>query len=169
MTTRSFAIALGALVLTASGLLAQASPRKTATATLGGKNVSIDYGAPSVKGRKIMGDLVPFGEVWRLGANKATHLTTETDLTIGKLAVPAGTYTLFVLPAADGWKLIVNKKTGQWGIPYKAEYEATEVGRVDMKVAKTKALVEQMSIAIEGGLLKIEWENTQASVALRAK
>lgn len=116
-----------------------------------------------------MGDLVPFGEVWRLGANKATHLTTETDLTIGKLAVPAGTYTLFVLPAADGWKLIVNKKTGQWGIPYKAEYEATELGRVDMKVTKTKALVEQMSIAIDGGLLKIEWENTQASVALRAK
>lgn len=169
MTSRSFILSLGALALTSASLFGQASPRKTATATIGGKNVSIDYGAPSVRGRKVMGELVPMGQVWRLGANKATHLTAEGDIMIGSLAVPAGTYTLFVLPEATGWKLIVNKKTGQWGIPYKPEYKDTELGRVDMKVSKTAALVETMSIAIEGGMLVVEWENTRAAVALKAK
>jgi hypothetical protein len=165
---RSFAL-LFALAIATPGLFAQASPRKTATATIGGKAVTVDYGAPSVRGRKVMGELVPMGDVWRLGANKATHLTAEGDIMLGKLAVPAGTYTLFALPTASGWKLIVNKKTGQWGVPYKAEYEATELGRVDMKVEKTAALVEQLAISLDGGLLKVEWENTRATVALKAK
>lgn len=169
MTTRSFVVALSALALTASGLFAQASPRKSATAAIGGKNVTIDYGSPAVKGRKVMGGLVPYGEVWRLGANKATHLTTDGDLMIGSLAVPAGTYTLFAVPDEMGWMLIVNKKTGQWGIPYKAEYKDTEVGRVAMKVSKTAALVEAMVIALEGNMLSVEWENTRATVALKAK
>jgi len=169
MNTRSFLITLGALTL-ASGLLhGQASPRQTATTAVGGKAVTVDYGAPSVKGRKVMGELVPFGQVWRLGANKATHLTTEGDIVLGNLTVPAGTYTLFALPEANGWTLIVNKKTGQWGIPYKPEYKDTELGRVPMSVAKTGALVEQMTISVDGGRLKVEWENTSASVALKAK
>jgi len=169
MNTRSFALWLGALALTATGLLAQASPRKSATATVGGKTVTVDYGAPSVKGRKILGDLVPFGQVWRLGANKATHLTAEGDIVLGNLTVPAGTYTLFAQPEAGSWTLIVNKKTGQWGIPYKPEYKESELGRVPMKVAKTAALVEQMTISLDGGQLKVEWENTSATVALKAK
>lgn len=156
-------------LLASGALFAQASPRKSATGTVDGKKVTIDYGAPSVKGRKIFGGLVPFGEVWRLGANRATHLTLEGDVTIGNVAVPAGTYTLFAVPAASGWKLIINKTTGQWGIPYKPEYEKTEVGRADMKVAATGALVEQMSIAVDGGQLVIEWENIRASVALKGK
>ncbi|MBS1809760.1 MAG: DUF2911 domain-containing protein [Acidobacteria bacterium] len=148
-----------------------ASPRGAAEVTVAGKKISIDYGRPSVKGRKIMGGLVPYDQVWRTGANKATHLTTEADLMIGKLLVPKGTYTLFTLPSESGWKLIINKHTGQWGIPYK--YESEELGRVDMKVAKTSAAVEQFTISLtgaqNGGTLSLEWEMTKASVDFKVK
>lgn len=163
------------LLLFASSSVAQAqqqaSPRGSAEVTIDGKKISIDYGRPYAKGRKIMGGLVPYDQVWRTGANKATHLTTEADLMIGNLAVPKGTYTLFTLPSASGWKLIINKKTGQWGIPYK--YEAEELGRVDMKVSTLKASVEQFTISLVatkgGGTLKLEWETTSASVAFKVK
>lgn len=163
------------LLLFVSGSVAQAqqqaSPRDSAEVTIEGKKISVDYGRPYVKGRKIFGGLEPYDKVWRTGANKATHLTTEADLVIGNLTVPKGTYTLFTIPSASGWKLIINKKTGQWGIPYK--YEADELGRVDMKVTTLKTLVEQFTITLTGakggGTLKLEWEYTSASVAFKVK
>ena len=162
------------LLMSSSALQAQpqpASPRGAADLTIDGKKISVDYGRPFVKGRKIMGGLVPYDQVWRTGANKATHLTTEVDLMIGNLAVPKGTYTLFTLPAANGWKLIINKHTGQWGIPYK--YESEELGRVDMKVGKLTASVEQFTLSLaatkNGGILKLDWEMTSASVAFKVK
>jgi hypothetical protein len=152
---------------------AQQSPRKAAEMTLNGKKISVDYGAPSVRERKIFGGLVPFNQVWRLGANKATHFTTEANLMFGKVEVPAGTYTLFTIPSESGWKLIINKTTGQWGIPYKPEYEKTELARLDMKVAKTSAPVEMMTISLapagKGGTLKVEWENTRATIDFTEK
>ena len=164
------------LLLLVSGSVAQAqqqqaSPRGTAEVTIDGKKISVDYGRPYVKGRKIFGGLEAYDKVWRTGANKATHLTTEADLVIGNLTVPKGTYTLFTIPSASGWKLIINKKTGQWGIPYR--YEADELGRVDMKVTTLKTLVEQFTITLTGakgkGTLKLEWENTSASVDFKVK
>jgi|SRR5688572_16486241 hypothetical protein len=150
-----------------------ASPRGSAELALSGGKVAIDYGRPYMKERKIMGGLVPYGQVWRTGANKATHLTTDVDLTIGGVAVPKGTYTLFTVPSETGWKLIINKTTGQWGIPYKPEYEKTELARVDMKVAQLPAPVEQFTISMEGsggkGVLKMEWEKTRASVDFAVK
>jgi hypothetical protein len=150
-----------------------ASPRKSAEMALNGKKISIDYGAPSVRGRKIFGELVPYNQVWRFGANQATHFNTEADLTLGNVTVPKGTYTLWVWPTATGWKLIINKQTGIWGTPYKPEYEKTELARVDMKVGKTSAPVELMVISLDkagqGGALKMEWENTSASVNFTEK
>lgn len=149
----------------------QPSPRGEAEATIAGKKISIDYGRPYAKGRKIMGELVPFDQVWRAGANKATHLTTEADLMFGSVVVPKGTYTLFALPTEKGWKLIINKHTGQWGIPYK--YESEELARVDMQVAKLSAAVEQFTITLtggkNGGVLKLDWEMTSASVDFKVK
>jgi hypothetical protein len=130
------------------------------------------YGRPYLKGRKAVGDsLVPFGQVWRTGADEATVLTTETDLMIGTLAVPAGSYSLFTLPSAEGWKLIVNKTAKQWGA---FDYsQGADLGRVDMKVTKAAAFVEQFTISLpkagKGGALKLEWENTSASVDVKAK
>jgi len=141
-----------------------ASPRKTVEATVGGKKVSLDYGAPSARGRQIFGALVPYDKVWRFGANKATHLKTDADLMIGSLAVPAGTYTLYAWPTNGGMKLIVNKQTGQWGTVYDA---AQDLGRVEMAVSKASAPVEQMSLSIEGGMLTFQWENVKATAPVK--
>jgi hypothetical protein len=148
------------------------SPAASATCDLGGgKTVKTDYSSPRMKGRKIYGDLVPFGDVWRTGANDATTFVASSDVTVGGKAVPAGKYTLFTVPKADGWTLIINKKTGEWGIPYK--YESDELARVDMKVSKLPAPVENFTIAYDksssGCMLRLDWETTRASVDVSAK
>jgi len=136
----------------------------------GGKSIAIDYSSPRMKGRKIFGDLVPYGEVWRTGANEATTFVTTANLTVGGTSVPAGNYTIFTVPNQTKWTLIINKQTGEWGIPYK--YDADELARVDMKVAPTMSPVENFTIALDqkGGscTLKMSWESTQASVEIAA-
>jgi hypothetical protein len=133
-----------------------------------GKTITVDYSSPRAKGRKIFGDLVPYGEVWRTGANEAATFVTSANLSVGGKDVPAGSYTIFTVPNADKWTLIVNKKTGEWGIPYK--YEADELTRADMKVSSTSSPVENFTIALAsmGGScnLSMSWENTQASVSI---
>jgi hypothetical protein len=137
------------------------SPPAKAEATINGKKVTIDYSAPSKRDRAIMGGLVPYGKVWRTGANAATTLKTETDLMLGSLHVPAGTYTLYTIPGETEWTLIVNKQTGQWGTNYD---EAQDLGRVKMKVAPVKDTVETFAIAIDNKALTMTWENTRATV-----
>src|SRR6202047_2134380 len=137
------------------------SPAASAACDLGGgKTIKTDYSSPRMKGRKIYGDLVPFGEVWRTGANDATTFITSADVVVGGKTIPAGSYTIFTVPAADKWTLIVNKKTGEWGIPYK--YESDELARVDMKVSKLPSPVENFTIAYDkaagGCTLRIDWE-----------
>jgi len=151
---------------------AQASPPASASCDLGGgKTIKTDYSSPRAKGRKIYGGLVPFGEVWRTGANSATTFVTSADVVVGGKTVPAGSYTIFTVPAADKWTLIINKKTGEWGIPYK--YESDELARVDMKVSKLPAPVENFTIAYgksgSGCTLQLDWETTRASVDISAK
>lgn len=135
-----------------------------------GKTITVDYSSPRAKGRKIFGELVPYGQVWRAGANEATTFVTEVNLTVGGKSVPAGSYTIFTVPNADQWMLIVSKKTGEWGTPYK--YESDELLRTGMKVAKTSAPVENFTIALDaqgsGCALSLSWENTQASVGFAA-
>ena len=170
-TTLLLTIAL--TLVSACGIMAQqyTSPRGSAELILNGKKISVDYGRPSMHGRKIMGGLVPYDQVWRLGANKATHFTTEADLVMGGVTVPKGTYTLFAVPSASGWKLIVNKHTGQWGIPY--NYEKEELARIDAKVEKLPTPLEEFTISLAkdgaGGVLKMEWESTRASVRFTEK
>src|SRR6202521_3188170 len=148
------------------------SPAASASCDLGGgKTIKTDYSSPRVKGRKIYGDLVPFGQVWRTGANEATTFVTSADVVVGGKTVAAGSYTIFTVPNADKWTLIINKKTGEWGIPYK--YESDELARVDMKVSPTPSQVENFTIALAlmGGscTLSMSWENTQASVDISEK
>jgi|SRR5580658_140507 hypothetical protein len=148
------------------------SPAASATCDLGGgKTIKTDYSSPRMKGRTIYGGLVPFGEVWRTGANDATTFVASADVVVGGKTVPAGSYTIFTVPTADKWTLIVNKKTGEWGIPYK--YESDELVRVDMNVAKLPAPIENFTIAYDksagGCTLRLDWETTRASVAVSAK
>lgn len=141
-----------------------------------GKTIKTDYSSPRAKGRKIFGDsgdkpVVPYGEVWRTGANEASTFVTDTSVNIGGKSIPAGSYTIFTVPNASGWKLIVNKKTGEWGIPYK--YEADELGRFDMTVEKTASPVENFTIGYKPNgkscTMYIEWENTRAGVDISEK
>ena len=147
------------------------SPAASATCDLGGGQVKTDYSSPRVKGRKIYGELVPFGEVWRTGANEATTFVNSASVTVGGKSVPAGNYTIFTVPNADKWTLIVNKKTGEWGIPYK--YESDELARVDMKVSKLPSPVENFTISYvksgSGCTMNIDWETTRASVDISGK
>jgi hypothetical protein len=136
-----------------------------------GKKVSIDYSRPYAKGRKIMGELVPYGKVWRTGANSATSLVTDTDLVIGGTNVPAGKYTVYTLPGEMAWKLIINKQTGQWGTQYD---QSQDLARIDMVANKLNSPVEQFTISFEKGSgdtakLKLEWENTSATVDVKEK
>ncbi len=147
------------------------SPPGKAEVTLKGQQVTITYGRPSMRGRKIMGGLVPYGHWWRTGANEATTLTTGTDLDIGGAKVPAGKYTLYTLPSEGTWKLIINKQTGQWGTEYN---ESQDLARVDMQKSKLSQPVEQFTISFkkngeDSADLVMEWETTRVSVPVQAK
>lgn len=147
------------------------SPPEVATVSLNGKAVTIKYNAPSMRGRKIMGDLVPYGKIWRTGANPATTLITAASLKIGTLSVPAGTYTLYTLPSAEKWLLIVNKQTGQWGTVYDM---SKDLGRTPMTSEPVSSPQEVMSISFEkteGATtqLHVKWENTDQYVTVTAQ
>ncbi len=163
---------------------ARTSPHEAINGSIDGVRVSVVYGRPySAKGgtgekRKIWGTLVPYGEVWRMGSDEATLLIAEKDITVGGAAVPAGAYTLWLLPAADGSaKLIINKQVGQWGIDRNQKSQRDEkfdLAIVDLSKDTLSSSVDQFTIAVAGnraggGLLKIVWEETQYSVALAAK
>jgi hypothetical protein len=177
---KSTFLVLPALLLAIAPLGAQqkkASPHETVNATIDGAAITVVYGRPYTKDpksgevRKIWGGLVPFGKVWRTGADEATLLTTDKAIEMGGTSIPAGTYSLFTLPEESGSaKLILNKQTGQWGTKYDEKQDLT---RIDLKKAALDTPVDQFTIAIEedagGGLLKLMWENTQYSVPFTVK
>jgi len=141
-----------------------------------GKTIKVDYSSPRAKGRKIFGAasdkaVVPFGEIWRTGANEATTFVASANVSVAGKDVPAGSYTIFTLPKADAWTLVISKKTGEWGTAYPGEGE--DLARVPMSVSKTAGPVENFTIAFDqaGGKcsLRMEWENTRASVEIAEK
>jgi Protein of unknown function (DUF2911) len=191
---RKFGIALALVVAAAlvssTPAMAQAakkkqrqriSPHETITATIDGDEIKLVYGRPyttkpgTTEARKIWGALVPYGKVWRTGADEATLLTTAQPIELGGYSLAPGTYSLFTVPYEDGAaKLVINKKTGQWGIPYNEDSEkANELARVDLKKSTLDKTVDQFTMAIEpeagGGLLKMAWENTQYSIPFTVK
>jgi Protein of unknown function (DUF2911) len=136
-----------------------------------GKSVKIAYSSPRMKGRKIFGGLVPYGQVWRAGANESTTFVTDTDITVGGTAVPAGSYTIFAVPNADKWQLVISKKTGEWGTAYPGP--SNDLARIDMKVSPLSSPMENFTISFDKGAsgctLSMSWENTKASVDVSAK
>lgn len=175
MLLRSIASFACTLLLAVSGVAqsgkAAPSPAETARVSLNGKSITIKYGAPSTRGRKIMGALVPYGEVWRTGANDATSFATNTAVKIGDTSVPAGTYTLFTLPGENQWLLILNKQTGQWGLEY---HQNQDMARIPMKSSTLASPQEKMSITFENTSgnsteMHIKWENTDQSVTITAQ
>jgi hypothetical protein len=178
-------VLLAMALIASTPLMAQNAPRKppsppaNASATIGGKAISIVYSSPGVKGREgkifskdglISHD--PHYPVWRAGANSATTLKIDGDMTIGDLKVPAGTYTLFVdISDPDAWTLIVNKQTGQWGLAYDS---SQDLGKTKMTMSKPATLVENLTYTLTDkgggkGTLTLAWENHSASVPITAK
>ena len=150
--------------------IGELSGRGEASADVGPATVSVDYGVPRKRGREIWGALVPWGELWRTGANRATHLETNAALVLGEgadaLAVPAGVYTLYSIPSPDGGVLIVNRQTGQGGTTYD---EARDLGRVPLMRSSLGDEVEAFTIAVEGtgpaaGRLALRWDRDAFSV-----
>lgn len=148
------------------------SGRGEAKATIAGATLTADYGTPSKRGREIWGALVPYGQVWRTGANAATHFTTDRPIVLGSgdqtLAVPAGRYTLFSVPAADGGVLIVSRDTGQAGT---AHNPANDLGRVPLTARPLAEPVEVFTIAFgergSGGEVRLQWDRTELVVPFR--
>src|SRR5271156_4433813 len=143
-----------------------------------GKTITVDYSSPRAKGRKIFGGLVPYGQVWRAGANEATTFVTNTAVTVGGKTVPAGSYTLFTIPNQDKWTLIVSKKTKNakggplWGVPYPGEGD--DLVRVDgMKSSALPSAVENFTISFAHSgsacTLQLDWETTRASIDISEK
>jgi hypothetical protein len=158
---------LGALTAAfASRPLGQLSTRDTTRATVGGAEIWVDYSRPQKRGREIFGNVVPWNTPWRTGANAATQFNTTADLVIGGATVPAGKYTLWTLPTPTGWKLIINKQTGQWGTEYHAEQDLV---RVDAKVETLAAPVEQFIIGFEPAGITFTWDRTKVSVPVAKK
>jgi len=141
------------------GGVKQLSVRDTTRASIGAATFTVDYGRPLARGRKLLGNVIPYGSVWRTGANAATQLTTSAPIAVAGISLPAGTYTLWTLPRPDGTELIVNRETGQWGTSYR---RSEDVGRARMMSDTTRAPVEQFTISIEPvdagrGTLAMEW------------
>jgi hypothetical protein len=168
-----FLILLGLSSTAISGWSRQllSPPAKAACKFADGKTITVAYSSPRMRGRKIFGDLVPYGEVWRAGADDATSFVTSTDLVVGGKNVPAGSYTLFVLPAQNKWTLIVSKQTGEFGIPYPGEQ--FDFARVEMKLSKLPSPLENFTISFDQAgticTMKLDWETTRASIEILEK
>jgi hypothetical protein len=173
------ALAAVTVALAASGFLFPAqqdksqrpSPPAKAECKPDGHSVTIEYSSPRAKGRKIFGGLVPYGKVWRTGANESTTLVTDTDINIGGTQVPAGKYSLFTIPSENKWTLIVSKKSGEWGTEYPGA--SNDLARIDMNVSKVPSPVENFTIGFDqtgnGCTLHMDWETTRASVEVTKK
>lgn len=163
------------LALLAAPLLAQEppaaprvplSPRAAEEIAVGTGKMRVEYGRPFVKGRKVFGGLVPWGTVWRTGANEATTLTTDVDVTLGTVPLPKGSYTLYTLPGVKEWLLIVNRQTGQWGTEYDPKLD---FARIPMKSLSRPDHLEAMTISFLPedafrGTLRISWEKRTLAV-----
>jgi hypothetical protein len=155
-----------------------ASPHETTSAVVDGNRVTITYGRPYTKNpktgevRKIWGGLVPYGQPWRMGSDEATLLITQKPIEIGGTELPAGAYTLYMIPEESGTsKLAICKKIGQWGVPVDTK---DDLAQVDLTKSAAKTPVNQYTMAVQknpagGGLIKMTWEDTEYSVPFTVK
>jgi len=142
------------------------SPLRATTLELGATQGQLCYGAPSANDREIMGGLVPYGELWRAGANEATALHLSGPATFGNVPLEAGSYSIYVLPNEDQWEVFVNSNVERWGIPIDDEVQATAIGSFMVSPETTNGMVETLTYTFEPtgngmGDLIMEWENTR--------
>ena len=141
------------------------SPPATTSGKVGDATITINYSQPSVKGRKVWGGLVPYGEVWRSGANEATTFTTDKDIKVEGKLLKAGTYGFFTVPEENKWTIIFNKTANQWGA-FKYDMKQDEL-RVTTTPMKSGSFHERLVYTIEKGKLIISWENLMVPITLQ--
>lgn len=143
-----------------------ASPRKEMRGTLGEATITINYGSPAQKGRTLWGELVPYGEVWRTGANEVTTIEVSQDIMIGGKALPAGKYGLFTIPGENEWTVIFNSNSEMWGAgDYSEEQDVLRVTATPQNMAEAS---ETMDFVMDGNNLVLKWGNTMIPVAVSA-
>ena len=152
----------------AQAAAAPVSEAATASVHVSGGTIDVRYNTPHMRGRKIMGELVPYEQVWRTGANPATTLITSVPLKVGDVLVPAGTHTIYTLPSAETWQLILNNQTGQWGLTYSQDQD---LGRTPMMKRALSSPQEVMSISFENSTadateMHVRWETTDVWVKI---
>jgi hypothetical protein len=155
----------------AKELASRASLLDSAVARLGDAELKVCYSRPSARGRVIMGGLVPYGEPWRLGANEATTLHVPVAVRLGDVTLQPGVYSLYAIPGAKTWQIVVNSSATRWGIPIGADVRAHDVGTVTATGERTDAPVEtltmRLELAGEGAVaLVIEWERTRVRLPI---
>jgi hypothetical protein len=146
------------------------SPRDSVSGTVHGANIKISYGSPSVRERKIFGGLVPYGQIWRTGANPMTTFETSKDIKVKGKTLPAGKYSLFTVPGETEWKVIFNSVTGQWGIKRDGSANddpAKDVLTVTVKAKKAKKFNEKLIFKINRKGFALLWENTKVPVSIK--
>ena len=166
----SIALLITSLIWAQQDKSKRPSPPATATGTVNGATLTINYSSPAVKGRKIWGGLVPYDKVWRAGANEATIFETSKNITVEGKALPAGKYSLYAIPGQKEWVIIFNSKTGQWGINEDGsttEVPANDVLRVTVKPQKSAAFNERMKFVVDKNGFALEWENLKVPVSVK--
>jgi hypothetical protein len=161
---------LFALAILASVATFAQSPAATATGKANGATITITYSSPSVKGRKIWGDLVPYDKVWRAGANAATIVETDKDITVEGKALPKGKYSLYAIPGEKEWSIILNSETGQWGIKRTGESTRNpekDVAVVKVKPVKSASMNEALTYVVTDKGFALRWENIEVPVTVK--
>ena len=168
---RKLSLLLAAIFMVSTAAFAQqASPRDSVSGTVAGSTIKINYGSPSVRGRKIWGELVPYNKVWRTGANQATIFETSKDIKIGGKTLKAGKYSLYTEPGEKEWKVIFNSQTGQWGIKNDGsttDDPAKDVLVTTVKPMKSKTMHERMKFEVNNHGFVLLWENLAVPVMVK--
>ena len=139
------------------------SPPAEATGKIGDATVTVNYSSPAVKGREVWGGLVPYGKVWRAGANEATTITVDKDVMVEGKTLPAGTYSFYTIPGEDEWTVIFNKTAKQWGTQYDEKQDAL---RVMAKPQKSTGMNERLAYEVTDNGIVLRWENVELPVAM---
>lgn len=164
---------LALLLITTVDVIAQdkkpLSPKETVNGTIDGTSVEIVYCRPSARGRKMLGGVEPYGKVWRTGANAATTISFDKDVTVEGKALPAGKYALFTIPNEKEWVIIFNKVTDTWGAYDYEKNKGQDALQVTVKAGSTKTFVETFTMAVEKGQVSLQWENTSVAFQVKGK
>jgi hypothetical protein len=171
-TAKAFVLTLAGMFMASSLVLAQgekASPAATASGKVKDANITINYSSPAVKGRQIYGGLVPYGKVWRAGANEATIFQTDQDIRVEGKTLPAGKYSVYAIPGEKEWTMIFNKQTGQWGVKRGGDTSrdaAQDALTVQVKPKKSSSMNERLAYEVTDKGFVLRWENLEVPVSI---